>query len=226
MTPELTVQEQYIAEIGKLPNNKKNDLVWLQAKLDEFRSWKSVDSTPDDDWNATPEEWMITKPVTPEPLSDPKDVPEPEVKKDTVPKDTGQTPKKHRSLIEIQAFYGITNEELYSDNVLVKKYHLSDEEIQTIRAYTEKSESDIDLNLNYHEMPDYIQVIFNKYGFNWEILKSEKKIREIITANTKETPEEQEKEIHQLIEFYKKLRSEALSQDLIVENPNLQNPAV
>jgi len=217
------LQEQYAVEIGKLPNNKKNDIEWIQSKLDEFHAGKEVDSTPDEDGNPTPEEWMITKAV-----ETPKEVPADDIVKETV--NPVEVPKpipvsQEKSVAQIQSFYGITNEELYDDNILTKKFKLSPDEIKAIRTFTEKSEAEIDLNLNYYQMPDYIQTIFHKYGFTGETLKSEAKIKEIIFGGTKNPSEAQELEVHQLMEYYKKLRSDALEWSNILENPMLKNPS-
>jgi len=233
---ELTLQEQYTQEIGKLPNNKKNDLERIQAKLDAFRAGDAVDSTPDDDGNETPEEGMITKTPDEEPTPD-EEVSEKKAEElamqatktatqaEEKKVELKQTPeaKEHNTLLKIQAFHGISNEELYNDDILTKKYKLTEKEIATIRTYTSQAEKDIDLNLNYHEMPDYIQVIFNKYGFNGETLKSKEKITALITGG-KEPTEAQELEIHQLVAYYGELRAEAMKEDLILENPALHNP--
>lgn len=218
---DLTLQEQYTQEIGKLPNNKKNDLERIQAKLDAFRAGDAVDSTPDEDGNDTPEEGMVTKTDEEE---QPEETPTKEVEQKVEVKLSPEA-KEHNTLLKIQAFHGISNEELYNDDILIKKYKLTEKELKTIRTYTSQAEKDIDLNLNYHEMPDYIQTIFHKYGFNGETIKSKEKITELITGGKKAT-EEQELEIHQLVAYYGKLRAEAMKSDIIIENPSIQNPDI
>lgn len=215
------LQAEYAKLIGKLPNNKKNDVEWISNKLAEYESGKEVDSTPDEDGNATPEEGMITKPTEAIEEAEVEPIKE-EVKEEKEEKVEKET--SINSLAKIQAFYGISNEELYNDDILVKKYSLNKKEMSIIRSHTAKEDKDVHLNLNYHDMPDYIQVIYMKYGFNPEILKSEELIRKTIMGNNKASTPDEELMIHQMIEFYNLLRSEATKHDEIAVNPNLVKP--
>lgn len=223
MADLISLQEQYTTEIGKLPNSKKNDAERIQAKLDEKRNPASNEPTESVEPTSEPKT-EPTESVTPEVESvesiDTNDnrafVPTPEEPK---------TNEKHISLLQIQAFHGITNEELYNDDTLKKKYKLSKDELMIIRSYTKKANKDIDLNLNYHEMPDYIQVLFNKYGITGDTLKDIDKLKEIIFQGSTTPTDAQKLELHQMVEYYNKLRQDATVSSSIVENPALKNPS-
>lgn len=227
-----TLQAEYEKLIGKLPNNKKNDVEWISAKLEEYNAWKPVDSTPDEDWNATPEEGMITKPeeteVTKEEVKEEitkteevKAVPEAEKKEET--KETEEETKEDYldTVKKLQSFHGITNDEMHNENILKEKYKLKDKEIKVISSFTKKDAKDVDLNLNYHDMPDYIQVIYQKYGFNPEILKNPEAIKKMIIKDPKKPTKEEDLQVHQLTEYYNSLRQESTKNDKTIENPNI-----
>jgi hypothetical protein len=116
---------------------------------------------------------------------------------------------------KLQSFHGITTDELYNDEILTKKYGLKKEEINEIRKYTHAETKDVKVQLNPANMPDYIQLAFEKYGINADILSSQKDIEELVYAGKK--TKEGELVVHQLTTYYKKLVAET-------KNNNINNP--
>jgi len=100
-----------------------------------------------------------------EPTQETPVVPKEETIQEMVPQ-SEVAPKKstdNMTVPELQSFYGITNDELHSDQILKEKYNLSKEQMQTIRFFTNKAVEKIEIRLDPMDMPDYILKLIERY---------------------------------------------------------------
>ena len=223
------VQQEYLLAFGKVPWNAfKNNQDRMQGKLDELATKTAGDVNAEADAEETDAEAKDpslkatatpTAPVAPiTPMG--KTINDLQKESNKLP----NTNTSGQTVVQIQAMYGITNDELYNDQILKEKYKLSPEQMNTVRSFSAKKDHTIDLNLNYHQMPDYIQALFNKYGFNGDILKDPAKIEATILGNSETPSDIQQQEIHQMNAYYAELKKNDVSASTIIENPGLKNP--
>ena len=130
-------------------------------------------------------------------------------------------PTELKSIVELQQFYGITTDELYNADILVKKYKLGKDQLAMIKEFTQVDNSSVELHFSFVNMPDYIQTLFHKYGVTPENIKLESSLTTLI-CGTNEPTDLQLEEIHQLTAYYNKMLQEKITN---MEKP-LENPAL